>query len=72
MILEVFPCEFRAIRLGNVVVRQYRGHPYAFNVIDDAVMAAIADPEFERLAALAAIGGDEWDERLPHLATGTD
>ena len=38
-------------------------HPYAFNIVDDAVRAAIADPEFPRLAALAAIGGDKWVAR---------
>lgn len=38
-------------------------HPYAFASVDRAVMAAIADPEFIRLAELAAAGGREWDEK---------
>ncbi len=36
-------------------------HPYAFDGVDEAVRAAIADPTFARLAALAAEGGREWD-----------
>ena len=36
-------------------------HPYAFASVDRAVKAAIDDPEFARLSALAAAGGAEWD-----------
>jgi len=38
-------------------------HPYAFAAVDREVSAAIDDPEFARLAALAAVGGGEWDSK---------
>ena len=38
-------------------------HPYAFATVDRAVKAAIADPEFTRLAELAAAGGRAWDAK---------
>lgn len=38
-------------------------HPYAFASVDRAVKAATADPEFTRLAALAAAGGRDWDAK---------
>ena len=38
-------------------------HPYGFGSVDRAVRAAMADPEYARLAKLAAAGNREWDER---------